>query len=298
MTSWLEENSPTSGSTFTATGADPNTFSPSYWAAVKVSNPAYYESLKAYDPAYQAEQAAAADAAASSDIAEDTEQAQAFNPVAPTPPAPAPAGPTGPTAEQSRAAALSSLLAGFGGDPTGTSFVPGSLDDSAISGIFGAQQGRAQDYIGNLLKRGVITESGRQSGLTALGGQEPGVRTRLNDIGNLLLEQERGNVRGIYNEGAGAAGSVAAGAGFDPSPYVSRARQHVGDFSSGLADAIASQVPGDLFDTSGLGGASGAPSSGQTNLDLDPYAAPGGQLKTGLEGRGGSTPKRRSTAVF
>jgi hypothetical protein len=281
--SWLSEQADVNSSTVQS--ADPNTFSPAYFATVKANNPGYYEAnLKQYDPAYKAEQQAAADAALSTGTAVATQQAAAVNPV---------------TQAQSATEALNKLLAGFGGVAGGASFVPGTLDDPAISNIFGAQKTKAQDYIGNLLKRGVVTQSGKDAGISALSTQEPGVRTKLNDIGNLLLEQERGKVRGIYNEGAQAAGGVAAGASFDPTPYVSRAQNDVSTFSSHLPDAIAAQVTGDLFDTSGLSGASGAPASGQTSLDLDPYAGAGGKLNTGLETSGGAAPpKRRSTAVF
>lgn len=284
--SWLSENVTGDGS-FTGTGADPNTFTPQYWTTVKSSNPTYYNSIKQYDPAFRAEQQAADAAAAGAATAGATGTAAASNPIA-----------TGPTQGESAATALNSLLQAFGGTAGGASFVPGTLDDSAISGVFNTQRGKAQDYIGNLLKRGVVTESGQKSGLASLSGQEPGVRSRLNDVGNLLLEQERGKVRGIYNEGAQAAGQVSAGGTFDPTPYSQRAQSDVSGFAGGLSDAIAASVGGDLFDTSGLSGSSGAPASGQTNLDLDPYAAPGGKLTTGLESGGAPATKRRSTAVF
>jgi hypothetical protein len=272
----------------TAAGADPRTFSAAYWDAIR-PNAAYYNTIKDFDPKYVAEQKAAADAAASTGVANATQAATASNPV------------QGPTQAESASEALGRLLSGFGGVAGGANFVPGTLDDPAIANIFGAQKTKAQDYINNLFKRGVVTSSGQQSGVAALSGQEPRVRSKLNDVGNLLLEQERGKVRGIYNEGASAAGSVPAGGGasFDPTPYVSRAQQDVGGFQGGLADAIAGSISGDLFDTSGLAGSSGAPSSGQASLDFDPYAGTGSKLNTGLDTGGSSTStKRRSTAVF
>lgn len=281
--SWLTENL---GSSFTATGADPNTFTPGYFAHVKQYNPAYYDSIKEYDPIYKSEQQAAQQAQEAATIAAQTGAAATTN------------IPKGPTQAESASAALAQLLQGFGGVPGGANLVPGSLDDPAIESVFGTQRSKAQDYINNLVKRGVVTPEGQQRGVSALDTQAPGVRSKLNDIGNLLLEQERGKVRGIYNEGATAAGSVGAGQGFDPTPYVTRAQSDVSGFSGGLSDAIAAQVPGDLFDTSGLASSSGAPSSGQTNLDYDPYAVSGGQLKTGDSALSTGSTKRRSTAVF
>lgn len=275
------------GGGISGTGADPNTFTPGYWAYVKQNNPAYYDSLKEYDPAYKAEQSAAQQAAAAAATAGATQQAAAVNPVA------------GPTQADTASAALGKLLQGFGGVAGGANFVPGSLDDSAIEGVFGAQRNKAQDYIGNLLKRGVVTPSGQTTALASLGTQEPGVRNKLNDVGNLLLEQERSKVRGIYNEGVQATGQLLAGSEFDPTPYVSRAQQSVGGFQGGLADAIAASAGGDLFDTSGLTSSAGAPASGQAQLDFDPYAGTGNKLTTGLESGGSSSStKRRSTAVF
>lgn len=276
------------GGSISGTGADPNTFTPGYWAYVKQNNPAYYDQLKEYDPAYKTEQANAAAAAAAAGTGAATSAAAAANPVA------------GPTQADSASAALGQLLQSFGGVAGGGNFVPDTLDDSAISSVFGAKQGKAQDYINNLVKRGVVTPTGQKAGITALEGQAPRVRNQLNDVGRLLLEQERGKVRGIYNEGAAAAGSVGAGASFDPTPYSSRAQSSVSTFGSGLVDAIAGQVPGDLFDTSGLAGATGAPSSGQANLDFDPYAVSGGKLSSTPSDETSSAPsdKKRRTTVF
>lgn len=273
----------------TPQASDPNKFSAGEWASIRAFDPDYYATVKGYDPVFRAEQQAAQEAANAASIASQTSAASQVN---------APVVPAGPTQEESASKALSDLLAGFGGDSSGANFVPGSFDDTAISGVFDQKRGKAQSYIDTLLKRGAVTDSGRQRGVQAIEGQAPKVRDQLNNIGNLLLERERGNVRGIYNSGAVAAGGTPAGGTFDPSPYVSQAQGSVATFGAGLADAIAGQVPGDLFDTSGLSEVTGAPSSGQTNLDYDPYAAPGGQLKTGLEGQSSPSQKRRSTAVF
>lgn len=277
-------------SSFTSTGPDPSLYTPGYFSSVKANNPTYYETIKQYDPIYknqQIEEARARDAAAT---ASSTSAAAASNPVA--------AAPAGPSQADSASAALGKLLAGFGGVAGGASFVPNTLDDPTIENIFGTQRGKAQDYLGNLLKRGVITTGGQAAGQAKLAGQEPGVRSKLNDVGNLLLEQERGKVRGIYNQGAAAAGSVGAGASFDPTPYVTNAQNDVSGFTSGLADAFSGQISGDLFDTSGLAGASGVPSSGQTNFDFDPYAGTGGKLNTGLNADKDEFKTRRNAAVF
>jgi hypothetical protein len=279
--SWLSEQVNPGDST--ATGADPRTFSPAYFAFVKQYNPKGYESIKEWDPVFINEQQAAQEAAASTTTAGQTAAAVASNPL-----------PVVKPDSEIRAEALGRLNSSFGGDPN--SLIPGSFDDAPISNYFTAQRGKAQDYIGNLLKRGTITQSGQQAGLQALTNQDPKVRTRLNDVGNALLEQERGKVRGIYGEGATAAGSLSGeGASFDPNTYLSRAQSDISDFGSRLPDAIAAGAGDNLFDTAGLSASTGAV-SGSQNLDYDPYAVPGGKLQNAPVSADAT--KRRTTAVF
>ena len=281
--SWLSEQIG-SGSENTATGQDPRTYTPGYWTYIRENKPAFYDTLKEYDPVFINEQKARETAAQSSATAQQLARAQNVAPTSTVVPD-----------DQLRADALNNLSTAFGGDPN--SLVSSSLDDAPITSYFNTQRGKANDYIGNLLKRGVVSQTGSNAGFAALSQQDPKVRTRLNDIGNVLLEQERGKVRGIYGEGANAAGQLTAGQNFDPSSYLSRAQQDVGGFQARLPDALAAQAGSDLFDTSGLSASSGA-ASGSQNLDYDPYAIPGGKLDTNPASTNAPVTKRRSTAVF
>ena len=151
-----------------------------------------------------------------------------------------------------------------------------------------------------MLKRGVVTESGRAGALNKLSEQDPGVTNKLTGISNTLLENERAKLRGIAGEGYGAAAGQ-SGEFFDPSSYQSRANTDASAFLQGFPASFASSVGdvGSLYDTSGLGAAGGAATGGQT-VGFDPYAVEGGKLSTGTgtDDQGTARPKKRSTAVF
>jgi hypothetical protein len=164
-------------------------------------------------------------------------------------------------------------------------YVPSTLTDPFEESAFQTGRTKATDFIGNMVRRGTLTESGRQSAMDILGGQETGIRNRLNDIGNVLLENEKAKLRGL------------AAGGSQPSDIATESAA----FQAGLPGAYQSALPaGDLFDVSTIGTQAGGVSGAQTSPQLDPYAAEGGQLKTGLEEGEPARPaaKKRSTAVF
>lgn len=247
-----------------------------YYAEVKKNNPTYYETVKDKDPTYQAEQKALAAAGP-----------------APTSPTAAPAPPvySGPTAE----AKLQGLL------PSGfeNTLIPSTTGNPLIESLLGKGRGTAQSFIDNMVRRGTLTDTGKASALTALSTQDPGVRNKLTGISQTLLEGERGKLRGIANEGYGAA-SGQSGETFDPSPYYGRANTEAAQFLSAFPSSYTTAVgdTGGLYDTSGLGAAGGGVTRPQ-NVSFDPYAVEGGKLSTGLDESGSPPPsKKRSTSVF
>jgi hypothetical protein len=238
-----------------------------------------YERFKQYDPQVIAANKTASTTATQGEIA----TAQASNP-----PPPAYSGPTA-------QAELQALL------PTGfeSTLIPSSAADPYISSTMAKGRGTAQDFIQNLFKRGTTSGSGRESALTALGTQDPGVKSRLTDISNALLEGERSKLRGIAGQGYSAAGGQ-SGEFFDPSPWKSQADTEAAQFLQAFPASYTTAVgdTGGLYDTSGLTGAAGA-AKGPRNVSFDPYAVEGGKLSTGLEEGAAPPPsKKRSTAVF
>jgi hypothetical protein len=166
-----------------------------------------------------------------------------------------------------------------------SSYIPSTLTDPFEESALQTGRTKASDFIGNMVRRGTLTESGRQSAMDILGGQEAGVRSRLNDIGNVLLENEKAKLRGL------------AAGGAQPSDIATESSA----FQAGLPGAYQGALPaGDLFDVSTIGTQAGGVAGAQTSPQLDPYAAEGGQLKTGLEEQGAARPaaKKRTTAVF
>jgi hypothetical protein len=257
-----------------------------YYAYLKANYPAQYEQEKANDPAYQREQA---DQAAAARYQAELAAAQGAN-MAPESMAPPSSTYAGPTATEE----LDALL------PVGfdTSRLPSSFGDPFIESRFGKARGSAQDLIDTMLKRGTVTESGRAAGVSALGQQDPGVRGKLRNLSDLMLEQERGGLRGIANQGRAAA-SGQTGEFFDPAPYKSAVDTELARFQGAFPGAFESASGSIGYDTSGFGGATGAATSPR-NTQFDPYAVEGGKLTgaTGLDEEKQAPVKKRSTAVF
>jgi hypothetical protein len=245
------------------------------------------------DPrAVQQRQQAAANAAAAAEaerqrqagLQAETQQAQA----------------QGPTPEQQLEALRSGALSTYGSSfPSGfeSTFAPGSLVDPVIGSTLASQKSSATDFINNMLKRKTLNATGGVRAMDTLASREPGARAKLQDIGNLLLEQERGRLRGIGGEALSGAQNLQLGQSFDPSPFVGRATSDVANFSAGLPGEFSSRAPGDLFDVGSLTSASGG-AAAPANIQFDPQAVEGGQLRTGLEDQNQKAQKKRTTAVF
>lgn len=248
-----------------------------YYRQAKANNPAYYDAyLKMSDPEYIASLNAPPTPTLSAEAA------------APTP------VPTysGPTAE----AKLQGLLpAGFE-----NTLIPGSVSSPYITSTMNTGRSAAQSLIQNMLRRGTLSDTGRASALKALSDQDPSVTTKLTGISNTLLENERAKLRGIANEGYGAAAGQ-SGETFDPTPYQARANTEASGFLQGFPASFASSVgdAGALYNTAGLGEAGGAVSDPR-NVSYDPYAVEGGKLATGTgeQDQGPPAQKKRSTSVF
>ena len=248
-----------------------------YYRQVKANNPAYYETIKQSDPEWINSQAIGS--------------TPTLTPEAAAPPPPPPSY-SGPTAE----AKLQGLL------PSGfeNTLIPGSVASPYIGSTASSARAKAQDYIQNMLRRGTLTDTGRATALQKLGEQDPGVTSKLTGISDTLLANERAKLRGIANEGYGAAAGQ-SGETFDPSPYQTRANTEASQFLQGFPSSFASSVGdiGALYDTSGLGAAGGAVTS-PANVSYDPYAVEGGKLTsgTGADEQRPAAQKKRSTAVF
>jgi len=209
-----------------------------------------------------------------------------------TPPDQGPPPYQGPSARQK----LDALLPGG----FESSLVNTSMTDPFVESAFQRERKGAQDFIGNALRRGTLTESGGASALSKLGEQDTGVRGRLQSLADTLLENERGKLRGIVNPGRDLA-NTSSGEFFDPTPYKQSVDQELASFTSGLGGAYGDVTPkGPLYDTNALLSGGGGV-TGPQNLSYDPYAVEGGQLKTGIEDDTQDTTaarKKPTTAVF
>jgi len=182
-----------------------------------------------------------------------------------------------------RTAALQGINTRYGpGFETGAGYIPDTYDDELANTIYGEQRSKADDYISNLIKRNVITDTGAAAARKDLDTQGAKVRTSLQGIGDTLLGQERSKLGGIVDTGRQRASTLGVNEAFDFSPYDTQVQSSLTDFGSKFGDSFRANLPGDLFDTSHLGSIAGG-AQGAQNLAFDPNALAG--LGTG----GGST---------
>jgi hypothetical protein len=155
-----------------------------------------------------------------------------------------------------------------------TNYLPDTYDDPLAGQVYGEQRTKAEDYIGNLFKRGVITDTGRGAAVASLDEQAPRVRTQLQGIGQTLLNAERSKLGGIANTGRQAASSLGVGQAFSADPYETQIQSSLGDFGKSFGDTFRAGLPGDLFDTSSLASVAGG-AQGALNTPFDPNAVAG-----------------------
>lgn len=161
----------------------------------------------------------------------------------------------------------------FGQNFAGTA-IADTADDPILDAILGEGRSTAEQYVNNLLSRGVITDAGAKGAFKNLDTQMGSARGTLNDIGMGILSSGRGDLDRIVNEAMQGASSVRLGQKFDPYSYKNRANDFITSFMQSLGQKVRDKAPADLFDTSGLAGAAGV-AQGAQNTPFDPAALAG-----------------------
>jgi hypothetical protein len=199
---------------------------------------------------------------------------------------------------QANAAAVNRVFApGFE-----SSRISATTDDPYIENLISGERGKADAVIQNMLKRGVITDTGVSAAEKGLDEQLPGIRSTLNTLGDTLLGQGRQSLLGEAGKARVAADTSPLGGGFDINKYAGSADQAYNDFLKRLPDTLKASTGSGLFDTSGLGAVAGAGMFPQ-NTKFDPNALKGiippDQLSaTGANPLGDETTDKRKVSVF
>lgn len=181
-----------------------------------------------------------------------------------------------------------------------STLIPDTYDDAIASTVYGEQRGKADQYLQNLLKRGVITDAGAAAGSKNLDEQGARVRTQLGDLGKTLLEAQRGKLSGVVGQAREGAANIDIGQTFDPSAFTKLIGDSVSEFNNTFGDSFRAGIPGDLFDTSALSSIAGG-AQGAGNNAFDPNAVSSGVIGEAQDDDETPTtanPKKRTTSVF
>lgn len=155
-----------------------------------------------------------------------------------------------------------------------TSRIADTADDASINALLGEQQQTGEDYITNLLNRGVVTAGGADAARKNLAGQRPTALSRLSALGQGELEAGRGGAENLVNAGRTKASNQRLGDNFDPFALSGDLTKYFGDFFKNLDTNIRGKAPTDLFSTSGLANIAGA-AQGAGNNAFNPNAVAG-----------------------
>lgn len=153
----------------------------------------------------------------------------------------------------------------FAGNGFATQRIGSTMDDPILDSILASQYSDANEQVLRAHRRGQLDDTGYQSALSGLENQRTAGRASLTGIGDSVLEQGRGNLRGIANEGRQAIDAYDIGQNFDPYSYQSRIDDAYNQFSTGLEGNIRNAIGGQqFFDPSALIGRGGI-AQGVTN---------------------------------
>lgn len=160
-----------------------------------------------------------------------------------------------------------------------TTRISDAADQPTLDAILAEQQQNADQYVRNLLDRGVITQAGYNAAEANIANQVPGAKSQLSDIGTGILEGGRDAINNIANDARTAASNYNLGDQFDPYSYSKQIDQSALDFFTNLGTKIRAAAPTALFSTSGLANIAGA-ASGAQNTAFDPSAIAGVSTKS------------------
>jgi hypothetical protein len=155
-----------------------------------------------------------------------------------------------------------------------TKDIASTAGDATVAAILAEQRQSADNYVKNLLDRGVINSGGYQAAENDLSNQSYGAKARLQDIDNQVLQSGRTNISNLANEARSGAANYTLGDNFDPYDYSTQINSALQDFFTNLGGNIRGQVPTGLFSTAGLANLAGA-AQGAQNLAFSPAALAG-----------------------
>jgi len=177
-----------------------------------------------------------------------------------------------------------------------STWAPSTADDPYIQEAYAGERGKVDDYLNNLLKRKVITQSGFTGGIADAESQAPGVRGQLNTVGEGLIDAQRGKLTGLRDRALNTASTLEPGQTFDPGIYDTQLHDTTAEFGTSFGDKFKAGVPKDLFDLSEVQQKAGA-AQGAQNLAFDPGAVAGDVGSFG-DPEDPTKKKRQPVAVF
>lgn len=131
-------------------------------------------------------------------------------------------------------------------------------DDAIIDKIYEEQYGPATDTLMRSRARGTLSDSGLNYSLNQLGTMGTTVKSKMQDMGQSVLGNYRGELSKLASGGYDRAAGFNLGDTFDPNDYRTQLDTKKNDLMSRLEGDLRSTIGGNLFDTSALLSKAGA----------------------------------------
>ncbi|CAB4163759.1 hypothetical protein UFOVP810_54 [uncultured Caudovirales phage] len=145
-----------------------------------------------------------------------------------------------------RGANTRALRDAFGTDFADRTFST-TADDPFVEAILGRQRTEAMNTLDRARARGQLDESGFTGATTRLGELEKAGRSTAQSLADAVIGNRRSDVNSMIQDAFGRAGSTELGQSFDPSSYINRVNQRVGEFQGNLEGDVTSALQGQQF---------------------------------------------------
>ncbi|CAB4150544.1 hypothetical protein UFOVP568_42 [uncultured Caudovirales phage] len=136
-------------------------------------------------------------------------------------------------------------------DAFGTDFADRTFsttaDDPFVDAIINSQRGEAVNTLDRARLRGQLDDTGFAGATARIGSLEKAGRSTAQGLSDAVIGNRRSDINSMIQDAFGQAGSVDIGQAFDPSSYINRVNQRVGEYQGNLEGDVNAALQGQQF---------------------------------------------------